>query len=132
MQTRFFLSSRIRKPGNSPLLGLLHVMACVGHSTVLTPHRVLKTVDLMRVLDSWASGNDSGEDPVVQQAAIACREAIQQKMDLARSGEQLLRASAPPLDRPTSLLRPAQGAAPTESQELLRSGSFEGAPIGKE
>jgi len=121
---------QIGKPGHGPLLGILHVMTVMGQSTVQTPHRVLKTADLVRVLEMWANGTEAGEDPAVQKAAIACREAIQEKMALARPGEQLLRASAPPPDPPASLLRAAQGTAPADSQELLRSGSSEDAPGG--
>jgi hypothetical protein len=120
-----FVQKRLGRPENLPLLGILHVMTCTGQNTVKTPHRVLKTVTLLPVLEKWAAGKEAGQDAAVQQAAILCRESIQQKMALARHGEQLLRGSAPPPESPSGLLRPVQDAPQTDPQELLRPDSSE-------
>lgn len=105
---------------DSPLPGIMHVMSSVGRSSIDNGERRAVPTALPPILDKWIAGEGAGQDPVVQQAAVACREAIRQKMALAHSGEQLLRASAPTGAAPDSLLRPAQSGQQTEPQELLR------------
>jgi hypothetical protein len=109
---------------NVPLLGMIHVMGYLGRSSLKTTNRYgeRSTVSLLPLLKKWAAGKGSGQDPAVQEAAIACREAVERKIALTHSGEQLLRASTPPVAGVESLLRPAQGTAPTPAQELLRPG----------
>jgi hypothetical protein len=108
---------------NESLLGMLHVMTYLGQGSIKVLFRSTKSVLLLPVLDRWARGEEAGRDPAVQQAAVACREAIQQKLALARSGKQLLRASCSTADSPEVLLRPALGAEKTDPQELLRPGA---------
>jgi len=112
---------------SAPLLGILHVLGAVGQFSLETPDRfgVEKTISLLPLLKKWGSGLGEGQNPTVQQAAIACRQAIEQKIALARSGEQLLRATAAPEVGADSLLRPAQGTSPTPPHELLRPGGSE-------
>ena len=108
--------------GNQHLLGVLHVMAHVGQDVFkLRPPKDMP-VSLLSTLGDWAAGKEAGQDPAVQQAAGVCRAAIQKKMSLARSGEQLLRASAPLGSGSETLLRPAAGTRDTDPQELLRPG----------
>ena len=110
--------------GNQPVLGVLHVLAQLGRSSLPTHHPVLKDdVEVLNILETWAAGQKLGQDPEVRQAAAASFEAIKNKIAMAHSSAQLLRASAaasPPLD---SLLRPAEGAQETDPQELLRATS---------
>ena len=102
-------------------LGLLHVLAHIGQSSFQTASAPIPvTVHLQTTLKRWAEGKGSGQDPAVQSAALACRDAIKQKGALARSGEQLLRASAPTPAGQESLLRPAAGSQQTDPAELLR------------
>jgi|SRR5579871_2428904 len=109
------------KRGTAPLIGMLHVMAHVGQNRFHAGDQPIKVnVTLLPSLEKWAAGQGIGQDPAVQQAATACREAILQKMALAKSGAQLLRASAPTPAGSETLLRPAQGAEQTDPQELLR------------
>jgi hypothetical protein len=108
--------------GNQPLVGILHVMACLGQRSIRTKdfRGQTSSVSLLPLLKRWASGDKLGQDPAVQEAAHACREAIEQKLALARSGEQLLRASELPPPASENLLRPTQGTSSIASQELLR------------
>ncbi|MCW3054376.1 MAG: hypothetical protein JWN14_3546 [Chthonomonadales bacterium] len=109
--------------GNQALLGLLHVLALMGQASFqshVSPFRA--TAHLLPTLKKWAEGKESGKDPAVQQAAIACHQAIEQKTALARTGAQLLRASAPTPADSENLLRPTQGAQQTDPTELLRPG----------
>lgn len=115
----------VQKPfddsGNEPLIGMLHVMGHVGQSVIQIGRApTVKSVSLLPVLETWIRGAGSGKDPAVQLAAVGCREAIRQKMALARSGEQLLRASGPFSSGRETMLRPAQGGPQTNPQELLR------------
>jgi hypothetical protein len=101
------------------LRGLLYVMACLGRSSIETPHRSVKKAFLLPTLEAWAAGKAAGLDPVVQQAASVCRDAIKEKIALARSEEQLLRpASSPGAEH---LLHPVPQGSQTAPQELLRS-----------
>ncbi len=116
--------SHLAAIGHPPVLGVLHVLAQIGQSSLPTYHPVLKAeVPVLEIVKTWADGQKLGEDPIVQQAAAACCEAIQNKIALVRSSAQLLRASAPTASSPESLLRPAQGTQQTDPQELLRATS---------
>jgi hypothetical protein len=107
--------------GNPFLLAALTVLTRCGQisfrvATASEP----QTIDILPTLWRWAKGKGAGRDPEVQQAAIACRDAIEQRRALGRTGEQLLRASEPTPVGPDTLLRPTQGAPQTDPQELLR------------
>jgi len=102
------------------LVAILHTMAQIGKSSFQYPQIRMANVNLLPNLNRWAEGKGAGQDPAVQQAAIACREEIEQKMALARSGAHLLRASAPTPAGSDTLLRSAHGTHPTDPQELLR------------
>ena len=109
--------------GTPPLLGMLHVMRLVGQGRFqIGDQRMTMTINILPSLERWMAGKGAGQDPEVQQAAAACREAIWQKMVLAKTGEQLLRASSPLPSGPETLLRPAQDTEQTAPQELLRPG----------
>jgi hypothetical protein len=113
--------------GHAPLLGMLHVMACIGQTSLKTPDRSggMKKLRMLPLLHKWIAARGAGQDPAIQEAATACRDAIQQKLALARSGEQLLRASSPTPAGMDNLLRPIQGSQPTDPQQLLRPGDLE-------
>jgi hypothetical protein len=107
--------------GNQPLLGMLHALGHVGQNSfrfVQPPFD--RTVTLLPLLGKWAAGAGAGTDPAVQQAAVACRDAIKARVALTGPGEHLLRASDPSPLGPVNLLRPAQGTQQTDPQELLR------------
>jgi len=102
-------------------LGLLHVLTQIGQGSFQTQRSPIPvTVHLQTTLKRWAQGKGAGQDPAVQAAAIACRDAIEQKRALARTGEQLLRASDTIPSSPENLLRPVLGSQPSDPQELLR------------
>jgi len=108
--------------GTQPVLGTLHVLAQLGQRSLPTYHPVLKTdVAVLDILGTWAAGQNRGKDPELQRAAAAAYEAIQDRMALAKSSAQLLRASDATAPNPEILLRPAQGAQQTDPQELLRA-----------
>ena len=114
--------TRSHEFGNVPLLGMLHTMACVGQTSMKTEDRsgVIRSLTLFPMLNKWIAGRGAGQDLPVQEAVIACRNAIYQKMAIARSGKQLLRASGPVSAGAETMLRPAQGVPQTNPQELLR------------
>ncbi|MCW3051003.1 MAG: hypothetical protein JWN14_173, partial [Chthonomonadales bacterium] len=109
--------------GDQSPLGLLHVLTQIGQGSFQTQRAPIPvTVHLQATLKRWSEGKGAGQDPAVQAAAIACREAIEQKTALARTGAHLLRASAPTPAGSETLLRPTQGVTPTDPAELLRPG----------
>ena len=107
------------------LVAIMHTMAQIGQSSFQYPPTPTVNVHLLPILNKWAEGQGSGQDPDVREAAIACREAIQEKMAFARTGAQLLRASAPTPAGSDILLRPAEGASQSDPTELLRPGDTE-------
>jgi hypothetical protein len=125
-QRKTFAGTAFIGGGNPVLVQLLRVMAIIGQSSIELkfgpggPASV--SAHLLPNLNRWAAGQGVGQDPKVQQAAILCREAIEQKMALARNGAQLLRASASTPAGSDTLLRPTQGTQQTDPQELLRPG----------
>jgi len=109
-----------------PLIGMLHVMAHVGQNRFQFEGLPAKmSINLLPTLEKWVDGHGVGQNPAVRRAAEACRDAILQKMALAKSGAQLLRASAPATAGPETLLRPAQSAEQADPQELLRPDNSE-------
>jgi hypothetical protein len=110
--------------GREPLLGTLHVLAHLGQTSfhVVTPGGETE-ISVLSVLSKWAEGETLEPDPVVQQAAAACSDAILQKIALSRAGQHLLRASAPASSSPETLLRSVESAGQTPPQELLRPGN---------
>ncbi|MCW3101115.1 MAG: hypothetical protein JWL77_6733 [Chthonomonadaceae bacterium] len=108
------------------LVAILHTMAQIGQSSFQVHQTPIPVnVHLLPTLKKWAEGRGSGQDPAVQETAVACREAIQEKMALARTGAQLLRASAPTPAGSDTLLRPTEGVQQTDPTELLRPGDSE-------
>lgn len=63
----------------------------------------------------------STEQILVQTAAIACKETLQDHSEEERTRRTLLRASETPPASPETLLRPADGATETAPDELLRA-----------
>ena len=118
--------------GEDFLPNLLAVMGVIGRSSFQVKVASMTVpVRLLPTLTKWANGKGSGRNPAVQQAAATCREAIEQKLELARTGTQLLRASAPSSVGSESLLRPAVGGQQTSPEELLRPGGSEEERISK-
>lgn len=126
--------SRFAAAGNRPVLGILHVLAQLGQSSIRIVQPFIKTenVSLLEMLGKWAEGQELGQDPAVQQAAAACCEAIRNQTDPAHPSKQLLRASAPTSFSQATLLRPVQSAGHTDPQELLRPGNPETVPVPKD
>lgn len=112
--------------GNTLLPGILHVLGAVGKRSIQTRNLQgePQLISLMTLLSRWAKG-EAGQDPALLQAVHACQEAIEQKIALARSGEQLLRAASAPTTGADILLRPARGTVAPPVEELLRPGSPE-------
>lgn len=105
------------------LLALLPVMAKIGRDNfqIATPP-VRVNISLLPILKRWEQGKGAGADPAVQEAARVCREEIERRMALERTGEQLLRAAdAAPIAR-DQLLHPVQETSQTNPRELLRPG----------
>lgn len=76
------------------------------------------------VVENLAAGRiPTAEAKRVQAAAQECLPYLQTRSEQQRASQTLLRASALSATPSDTLLRPAQGALPTEPSELLRPGT---------